>query len=140
LNNEITYSVATNFNAKVDAIGKAVEEIDDQVADLYDIKLEAFTENNIELVSGTWSGSAIVGGNFDGYFSYDIDLSGNDDDKKIDSTDFAEVWAVTSTKGDYDDAGFSQENETSADTLTVYALIKPLVSIFINYRIDRSVQ
>jgi hypothetical protein len=31
LNNEITYSVATNFNAKVDAIGKAVEEIDDRI-------------------------------------------------------------------------------------------------------------
>jgi hypothetical protein len=30
LNNEITFSVATNFNAKVDAIGKAVEEIDDR--------------------------------------------------------------------------------------------------------------
>jgi hypothetical protein len=48
LNNEITFSVATNFNAKVDAIGKALEEMDDQIADLYEIKLEKDSLNIVD--------------------------------------------------------------------------------------------
>lgn len=127
--NEYTAEISQTTKDTSNDNREAINKVSNDVA----TKTESYQELNYELLVANWSVSPISGGDFDGYYSYDIT------DEDIVSTDIAKVWSTTPSKTNYDNAIFAPENETFEDTLTVYALIKPTSSIFINYIITKGV-
>jgi hypothetical protein len=114
LNNEITFSVATNFNAKVDAIGKAVEEMDDRINLLH-------RDFSFTFIQATWENV-----NFAPKWSYTITddrILGRDEVGFAPNNDTEDIWnnARPFTQGVQDEVAgqaiFLTRSEPTADII-----------------------